>query len=442
MSEGFDRSPARKAATERREPMTQLILRALDRVSERHQRSITLLAVNPNSLSVLKSALRSAKRYNAPIILTCTMNQVDLDGGYTTWTQFDFVKLVREEARKVEFDGPIIIASDHYGPWLKDEHARKGLSFDETMDGVKRSLEACLEAGFDYLHIDATMCPGFSGAARMSKVVERTLELIEYTEGLRKDKGLPRISYEVGTEEVAGGLSEPELISVFLAELREKMSAKGLEDAWPSMLVGNIGTNLHTTTFNFEGAKTLYRISSGYGLHLKSHYTDYVTRLQDYPKVPIRAANVGPRFTNAEFDTLQRLAGVEAELMRKAGEGPQEPSHMSEILVKAVVDSGRWKKWLLESETGKDFSQLQKDRQLWLLRTGSRYIWMTAAVVATREELYNNLGVRGIDAEVEVLRGIDTAMDEFFIPFNLRDSRPAITAELGLQVDTPKGDAR
>ena len=440
MREGFDRSLIRKVAVERQEPITHLLLKALDMVSERHHRSTTLLAVNPNSLSVVKSALRSAKRYNAPIILTCTLNQVDLDGGYTTWTQFDFVRVVREEAGKADFDGPIIIAADHYGPWLKDRHVTEGLGYEDTMAEVKRSLGACLEAGFDYIHIDATVCPDSTGTSRMSKVVERTLELIEYAEAIRKEKDLPRISYEVGTEEVAGGLAEPELVSMFLARLREMMSAKGLLDAWPSFLVGNIGTNLHTTAFNFEAAKTLFKVSSGYGLHLKSHYTDYVARLADYPKIPIRAANVGPRFANAEFDSLQRLAGTEAGFTGAGKKGAS--SNLSKILVKAVVDSGRWKKWLQESEAGKDFSQLTKDRQLWLLRTGSRYIWMSAQVVAERTRLYDNLRAGGIDAEGEVLRAIDEAMDEFFIPFNLRDSSLGIAGVLGGHAGSARSDAR
>ena len=439
MREGFDRSPLRRVAAECKEPIAHLLLKALDMISEHYQRSITLLAVNPNSLSVVKSALRSAKRHNAPIILTCTLNQVDLDGGYTTWTQFDFVKVVREEARKADFGGPIVIAADHYGPWLKDKHKAEGLSLDETMTGVRRSLEACLEAGFDYIHIDATECPGFSGSMRMTKVVERTLELIEWTEALRKEKGLPRITYEVGTEEVAGGLSEPDLVSTFLGKLREAMTAKGLIDVWPSFLVGNIGTNLHTTTFSIEAARELYGISRGYGLHLKSHYTDYVARLEDYPKVPIRAANVGPRFTNAEFDCLRRLASTEAGLM-SANES-RKPSNLSQELTKTVVDSGRWKKWLQESEVGNDFSQLQEDRQLWLLRTGSRYIWMSPSVVTERAKLYDNLRAQGIDAEEEVLRSIDEAMDRFFGAFNLSNSWPEITNVLESRFTLDQGDS-
>jgi tagatose-1,6-bisphosphate aldolase non-catalytic subunit AgaZ/GatZ len=436
----FDKSLLRKVATESEEPITHLLLKVLDRISEQCNRSITLLAVNPNSLSVIKSALRSAKKYNSPIILTCTLNQVDLDGGYTTWTQSDFVKVVKEEAETIDFDGPIIIAADHYGPWLKDKHTKEGLSLEDTIAGVKDSLEACLQAGFDYIHVDATMCPELSGASRMSKVAERTLELIEHTETLRKEKGLPKISYEVGTEEVAGGLAEPDLVSMFLGKLKEMMLARGLIGAWPSFLVGNIGTALDTTTFDFEAARTLFGISSGYGLHLKSHYTDYVARLEDYPKIPIRGANVGPRFANAEFDSLQRLADTEAEFSRTGIIG--QHSDLSQVLVKAVVDSDRWKKWLHKSEVGKDFSQIDRDRQLWLLRTGARYVWMSPSVVAGRTKLYDNLRTCGINAEEEVLGDIDKAMDAFFVPFNLEDSSSKIESVLKDYADSPRGAAR
>lgn len=65
---------------------------------------LTLLAVNANTILVIKSALATAKRYDAPIIFITTLNQVDLDGEYTGWNQYDFVKIVLEESKKKEFD--------------------------------------------------------------------------------------------------------------------------------------------------------------------------------------------------------------------------------------------------------------------------------------------------------------------------------------------------
>lgn len=45
-------------------------------------------------------------------------------------------------------------------------------------------------------------------------VVERTVELIAHVERFRRAKGLPAISYEVGTEEVHGGLADRPLSTV------------------------------------------------------------------------------------------------------------------------------------------------------------------------------------------------------------------------------------
>src|SRR5436190_24129028 len=73
----------------------------------------TIFAACPNSLSVIKASLRSAKRNNAPIKFAATLNQVDIDGGYTGLNHFQFVKTIRQEAKAIHFTGPVIIAIDH-----------------------------------------------------------------------------------------------------------------------------------------------------------------------------------------------------------------------------------------------------------------------------------------------------------------------------------------
>ena len=52
---------------------------------------------------------------------------------------------------------PTLSILDHGGPWLKDTHVLEGLSLDETMEEVKKSLTASLEAGYQLLHIDPTV---------------------------------------------------------------------------------------------------------------------------------------------------------------------------------------------------------------------------------------------------------------------------------------------
>ena len=306
---------------------------------------ITLLAVCPNSETVLEAAVKAASINNAPMLFAATLNQVDRDGGYTGWTPARFVERMRAFARKYEWDGPLYPCLDHGGPWLKDKHTQEGLSFEETMAEVKRSLTACLEAGYQLLHIDPTvdrtLPPGEN--LSMRTVVSRTLELIEYAENERKRLGLSPISYEVGTEEVHGGLADYTNFQTFIQGLRAGLEQRGLTYAWPCFIVGKVGTDLHTTDFDPQTAMRLFGIVAPLGSLIKGHYTDWVANPGDYPASGMGGANVGPEFTAAEYQALVTLCAKEADLCRNRPE--IEPSGFMEALQRAVVDSGRWRKW-------------------------------------------------------------------------------------------------
>jgi tagatose-1,6-bisphosphate aldolase non-catalytic subunit AgaZ/GatZ len=186
---------------------------------------LTLLAVCPNSAAVLEAAVKVAARNNMPMLFAATLNQVDRDGGYTGWTAQAFVERIRAFAGKYEWEGPLYPCLDHGGPWLKDLHTRQGLSLQATMEEVKASLVACLEAGYQLLHVDPTVdrSLGPGQAIAIETVIARTAELIEHTERARMGLGLPPIAYEVGTEEVAGGLVDYDNFCAFIAGLRRKL---------------------------------------------------------------------------------------------------------------------------------------------------------------------------------------------------------------------------
>jgi len=422
----FDKSFVREVALEREIPIADLILNTLNQISKKYHENITLFGVCPNSMFVVKSAFRSAKRFNAPLMFVATLNQVDLDGGYTGWTQRDFVEVVRDEAGKIDFKGPIIIALDHGGPWLKDRQAMENWSLDDAMDGVKKSLVASLEAGYDLLHIDPTVDRTLPKGETITieTVVERTVDLIEHVEVARRERDLSKISYEVGTEEVHGGLADLDTFRKLLKGLKSGLSKRGLGDVWPCFVVGKVGTDLHTTEFDPTTAKTLVDIAREYGSCIKGHYTDYVSNPQDYPKVGMGGANVGPEFSHAEFDSLERLTKIEEGLIERGK--TIIPSDFMRILTESVINSNRWKKWLLASETGKDFSELSGDRQKWLLQTCSRYMWAQKAVVEARSKLYKNLKNQDMDGGEMVLRGIDKVMEKYITSFNLVDSTTKI----------------
>jgi len=381
--------------------------------------SITLLAVCPNSEAVLEAAVKTAASCCAPMLFAATLNQVDTDGGYTGWTPAAFVRQMEEFARKYDWDGPLYPCLDHGGPWLKDQHTQQRLSLDETMAHVKGSLEAYLEAGYQLLHIDPTvdrrLPPG--EAVPLEVVVERTVELMTHAEQYRCGRNLPAVSYEVGTEEVHGGLVDEARFESFLKLLRVRLEAKGLGYAWPCFVVAQVGTDLHTTFFDPSAAQRLYTTLAPLGSLAKGHYTDWVENPEAYPASGMGGANVGPEFTAAEYLALRDLE-VREQALRVKQPG-QEVSHFMERLSQAVIGSGRWMKWLQPVEKGLSFGELSPGRQEWLVETGSRYIWTAPDVLAARRKLYANLMPVMPDPHGYVVDAIGQVVERYIHKFNL-----------------------
>jgi tagatose-1,6-bisphosphate aldolase non-catalytic subunit AgaZ/GatZ len=383
-------------------------------LSDRFEKQTCLLAVCPNSETVTRAALLAARDANAPLLLTSTLNQVDRDGGYTGWTHQDLVGFIEEEADRLGVNVPILPCLDHGGPWLKDKHTIEGYSFEETMDAVKQSIESCIDAGYSLLHIDPTVDRRVPKGESLpiEWVIERTLELIEHAEAYRREQGCSPISYEVGTEEVHGGLANMDTFKCFLHGLDAGLKERNLEDAWPCFVVGKVGTDLDTSYFEPSVAEELTEYTKPYGALVKGHYTDYVKNPEDYPLSGMGGANVGPEFTEEEYKALETLIDLERKIGTDSG--------LREALREAVVDSGRWTKWLHDEEEGKAFHELDESRKQWLVRTGSRYIWTKNPVQEARLRLYDNLDEHR-DAEAFVVWRVKTSIMKYYHAFNLID---------------------
>lgn len=401
-------------------PLMDFILKRIKDLERSTGIKRSVFAACPNSTAVLRAAIRSAKRNNSPVKFAATLNQVDLDGGYTGLTQEEFVKTIREESRKVNLDVPVIIAIDHGGPWLKDKHKTEKWSYQRTLSAVKKSFEAAISAGYDLIHVDPTVDITLAGNESISidTVAERTLALIEHTENFRRSNGYERISYEVGTEEVHGGLADLDIFKRFLVLLKDGLEERGLEDVWPCFVVGKVGTDLHTTLFDSSMARELTSVAEPFGSLIKGHYSDNVDNPQDYPLSGMGAANVGPEFTEREYDALVELDMIEEDMHNKGVLAKR--TFIKRVLRDAVIRSNRWVKWLQKGESSSDFGSLSPERQEWLVKTGCRYIWEDDTVVASRSRLYENLKGRGIDTDFIVASAIENSMDRYYEKFNLK----------------------
>jgi tagatose-1,6-bisphosphate aldolase non-catalytic subunit AgaZ/GatZ len=294
------------------------------------------------------------------------------------------------------------------------------------MAEVKRSITACLQAGYTLLHVDPTVDRGLSGDGPLDVriVVERTMELMAHAEAERRRLGIGPVAYEVGTEEVAGGLANMESFEGFVRLLRAALEERELMQAWPVFVVGKVGTDLHTSLFDPEVAKRLRAITAPHGSLVKGHYTDWVDNPEAYPASGMGGANVGPEFTAEEAEALRMLCDYEAALARSR---LLTPSRFYEALTQAVVGSGRWRKWL-QSDEPEEFDKLSVERQRWLVTSGARYVWTQPQVVESRSRLYENLTPVMGDPHGWVVDRIAAPIEKYVRAFNLFGSAQLLGA--------------
>ncbi len=373
----------------------------------------TLLAVCPNSEAVARAALLAAQEANTPLLYAATLNQVDRDGGYTGWTPSSLAEFIADEAERLGLDVPVLLGLDHGGPWKKDTHRRQDLDYEATMSEVKRSITACVEAGYDLLHLDPTVDRRLPPDAPVpiDTIVERTVALMHHAEDARRAAGQPPVAYEVGTEEVSGGLQSEDRFRAFLDRLDEALAAHDLPA--PSFVVGDVGTTLAGEGFDADRARRLTTAAAQQlGALLKGHYTDDVAAPEAYPVSGMGGANVGPGLSVVEAEALHDLVALETRLDKASG--------LPETLRNAVVDSGRWRKWLSAEEEGRAFEDLPQERRRWLVDTGSRYVWTRPAMETARKRLYDNVAPYR-DAAAYVRWRLKTAILHYMHAFNLID---------------------
>lgn len=377
-----------------------------DRPGSRH----TLLAVCPNSAAVVRAALKAAQEAHTPLFYAATLNQVDRDGGYTGWTPAAFVDRVAEEVERLNVDVPVLLGLDHAGPWKKDQHA--DLEYETAMTEVKHSITACVQAGYDLLHIDPTVeSHQADGSISIDALVKRTVELMRHAEDVRRASDQPPIAYEVGTEDVDKSGESEDRFRSFLMQLDEALQIHDLPD--PTFVVTDLGTRPASGDFDPERALRRTRLTTEqFGALLKGHYTDDVTVPDVYPLSGMGGANVGPGLAAAEVNALRQLVSLEHRL------DPSTPSNFLPVLRDAVVESGRWRKWLRPEEEEQAFDTLPEDRRRWLVETGSRYVWTQDRVADARRVLYDHVSPFR-DAQAFVEWRLKTTILSYMHAFNL-----------------------
>jgi tagatose-1,6-bisphosphate aldolase non-catalytic subunit AgaZ/GatZ len=408
--------------------LNQVVARLLGRY-EQEGWAPTLLGVGPMSALVVRAALAVGRDADCPVMLIASRNQVDsaaFGGGYVEgWTQETFAADIRRLAAAAGFDGLLYICRDHGGPWFRDEEMRAGLPLEQAMANAAESLLADLAAGFHQLHVDPTRDPG--GAVAPEDIAARSLELVRTIERVRTERGLPPVSYEIGTDDIRGGLTAEADFAGFLTDLLRRLEAQGLPR--PAFVVGQTGTLLkmrdNVGVFDAATARRLAMVAREHGLGFKEHNADYLPDdvLRAHPELGITAANIAPEFGHAETEALLALADRETAAIQGSPGAAIAPSDLRRIVEDQVLSGGRWAKWLRPAEKGTTEADLRVDpaRRAEVTIVCGHYTFTDPQVKEARRRLYANARTLGVaaDPEREVLHAVTSGIARYVEPLRM-----------------------
>ena len=360
--------------------------------------SCTLLGIGPVSKSVIKATFEAALQYSFPPVFIASRNQVDLKSlghGYLMggMDQFDFVRTLKKIRNDVGYEGPLYICRDHGGPWQRNMELDNKYSLAKAMEIARLSFKADIEAGFNYLHIDPTKCPhSFS----QSDLCDWTIELVEYCEQVRKQLGRGKIDYEVGTEDIQGGLTTKEAFAYFLKELTGRLSESDLPN--PACVVGQTGTltrlNRNVGRFDRRQTETLAEIAAAYNIGFKEHNGDYLgaADCSIHPEIGVAGVNVAPEFGLVETDGYLFLADLENKAVEQGLITTGESSGLKNLLIEKTFKISPWRKWLTHDLKELPAAEVEGDGSLRLLiaRVCGHYVYDDPQVAAARDQLFKN----------------------------------------------------
>lgn len=398
----------------------------------------TLLGIGPMSENFLRASLEISKEKDFPLMYIASRNQVDsyeLGGGYVfNSDQKLFKETIEKICDEIGYDNQYYLCRDHGGPWQRDKERNDHLPEDEAMELAKQSYKADILNGFDLLHIDPTKDPN-----EMCKVVDidtvfnRTMELIEYCEQVRKDYGIEKeIAYEVGTEETSGGLTSLDRYENFIKRIEAYTKEKGLP--MPIFIVGQTGTLTRLTKnvghFNYENSMELSQVAAKYGVGLKEHNGDYLSeaKLLAHLNLGITAMNVAPAFGTVETMALLELLDVEDKFAEMGI--IKNPSNLREVMTHESVYSMKWKKWLTDEVDMSNLETLDDATKRQITELCGHYTYSTPVVEAEINKLYENLSTIYIDGKRYVIEKLKEEMQKHVRCFNMEGLTSKIEASI------------
>jgi D-tagatose-bisphosphate aldolase class II non-catalytic subunit len=276
----------------------------------------------------LRAILRAHQDYSGPILIEATCNQVNQDGGYTGMTPAMFRSVVEWLARDEGIDPRrLILGGDHLGP-----NPWKHLPAADAMEAAKAMVKAYAEAGFEKIHLDASMACADDGLLSEEVMAERAAELCAVSEAASDAP----VAYVIGTEvPIPGGeldaldaisATKPGAVQRTYELHADAFNRRGLADALSRVIAlvvqpGVDFDNANVTLFDAAKAEALTKAAAQIpGAAFEAHSTDYQTEscLADLVAGRFAILKVGPELTFAYREAVFAMASIEQQLALSA----------------------------------------------------------------------------------------------------------------------------
>ncbi len=415
------------------------IVRATYKLAERGEK-ITHLGVCPMSEELIRVSIELAMEYDFPLLFVASRNQVSEDegGGYVMGlTPEGFIQKIEDIEKSLGLSScskrPYLrfVGVDHCGPWYKEHE--KSLGEKEAIESVKRTLTACIKAGYTAFHIDCSFKPPTHVLMDEAKRIQLTADLFEFTEKERIRLGKLPVSYEIGTEETAGSSISAEHFRDSINRMLLELKKRKLPE--PAFVVGRTGAKIEMLEnvggFDYASASSLPRIAKEFNMGFKEHNADYLSTLilSLHPEYGITCANVGPSFAAAQTRALLDLAGLEEKEIAK------DSSNLYDIMSLAILEKSPFDKWLRKGDewTKRKLKDMPAQLRTTTLVAG-HYVYYDQKVKRAIAKLYNNLRKSDIlkEPETYVMSAVRDAIMRYVDAFSLRSSTSKILGAMQL----------
>lgn len=353
---------------------------------------------------VIEAILEQGKRFEDPVLIESTSNQVNQFGGYLGMVPAEFKDFVYEIADKIGFDrNKIILGGDHLGPqpW-------QDLNEEEAMKNSIELVRQCVLAGYTKIHLDTSM-----RVADDDKNVRLSDEIIAkrgalmlkaaeeaYEELLKEKPNVVHPVYVIGSEvPIPGGIqndseglevTSPNDFKSTVDTYKRVFDEMGLGKEWENVIAVVVQPGVE---FGDDEIDHYDRLAARYlvaelknypNLVFEGHSTDYQTpdKLKEMAEDGIAILKVGPALTFALREALFALSMIEKELIKDES----KRANFIEVLDKEMVDNP--KDWIKYYKGTEDEIKIARK---YSFSDRCRYYFSRPNVVNAIEKLFENL---------------------------------------------------